>query len=198
MPAGRYLVSQPLRVAGANRTNATTGVVENITSLHMEGDGMAVTSIVASAEMFAVITYPTCCGDMAPTTTHQYLGKMTISGNGAADYGVQGSAVTGSLFEELYVQDSLVAGIYMGFGYNVKILNCECESNYMGIVVMNADNNGAHTHNSVYRAGHRFAQGLGVAHRCSAVRSAGGAFRAPGQCSWHLYRRWTGRQGDRM
>eukprot|EP01051_Picozoa_sp_SAG22_P004069 SAG22_NODE_210_length_15092_cov_81.740946_4_plen_277_part_00 len=141
VPAGKYLVSQPLRIAGANRTNTTTGVLENITSLHMEGDGLQVTSIVASAEMFAVIMYPTCCGAMAPTTTHQYLGKMQISGNGTADYGVQGSTVTGSLFEELYVQDSLVAGLFLAFGYNVKILNCELESNYMGVVVMNANNN---------------------------------------------------------
>jgi parallel beta-helix repeat protein len=34
-----------------------------------------------------------------------------------------------------------VAGISLGFGYNNRIINSELESNYMGVVVMNADNN---------------------------------------------------------
>ena len=141
VPAGQYLVSQPLRIAGANATNATTGATEALTSLAMEGDGLAQTKIVASTKMFAVIMYPTCCGDLAPTTTHQYIGKMVIDSNGTADYGIQGSAITGSLFEELYVVNSQVAGISLGFGYNNRIVNSELESNYMGVVVMNADNN---------------------------------------------------------
>jgi hypothetical protein len=141
VPAGLYLVSRPLRVAGANATNATTGVVEDLTSLAMEGDGMSMTTIAASSEMFAVITYPTCCGASAPVTTHQYVGRMTIDSNGTADYGVQGSTVTGSLFEQLYVINSAVAGISLSFGYNNRIVDSELESNYMGIVVANADNN---------------------------------------------------------
>jgi hypothetical protein len=108
VPAGQYLVSQPLRIAGANATNATTGVTESLTSLAMEGDGLGQTTIVASTKMFAVITYPTCCGDLAPVTTHQYIGRMVINSNGTADYGIQGSAITGSLFEELYIVNSQV------------------------------------------------------------------------------------------
>ena len=34
-----------------------------------------------------------------------------------------------------------MAGISLGFGYNNRIINSELESNYMGVVVMNADNN---------------------------------------------------------
>ena len=55
--------------------------------------------------------------------------------------GIQGSTVTSSLFEELYVINSAVAGISLAFGYNNRILNSELESNYMGIVLANADNN---------------------------------------------------------
>ena len=55
--------------------------------------------------------------------------------------GIQGSTVTSSLFEELYVINSVVAGISLAFGYNNRILNSELESNYMGIVLANADNN---------------------------------------------------------
>ena len=58
---------------------------------------MRVTTITASANMFAVIMYPTCCGPAAPeVTSHQYIGKIqTTNSNGTADYGVQGSREDG-------------------------------------------------------------------------------------------------------
>ena len=42
---------------------------------------------------------------------------------------------------QLYVINSLVAGVSLGFGYNNRILNSELESNYIGVVVTDADNN---------------------------------------------------------
>ena len=140
VPAGRYMVSRPVEVAGSNTTNQSTGVKEQLSSLHLVGDGKGLTQIKASVAMLAVVYYPTCCGAMAPYSSGQYIGHISINADGKADYGVLGPSVSSSFFEAIYVTNAPVAGMFVTSWCN-RVVQSEFESNYIGLVVITADNN---------------------------------------------------------
>lgn len=146
IPAGTYMVSQSLLIKGSNSSTSTPYYHAPVF-----GDGKSSSILKASpsgrwttatnSSNLAVLLFPSCCGALPQSGSGFYVRDLSIQANSVVDYGVLAPAVQSSLFQRLYVTGARVGGGSIGWGWCNMVEDCEFESNYIGLIIKNADNN---------------------------------------------------------
>lgn len=157
-PAGIYAVSTGLVVRRTNR-HAHLDAPDTHTS-RLQGEGQHQVTIRASHPMNSILTFSSgyTYAQKANTTNGHSLSELTFDGNGITNFSVYAASMSRSKFYAVSANNATLAGMYVGFGWDNKFIECAFHRNGLVALYLNSAVNAVSVLGSTFESN----RGIGI------------------------------------